>query len=298
MHRLGPATVSGRPLALERAVTNLVENALKFDPRRAADRGHLRGRPGGVADRGPGDRRPTGPCSTGSTRSTDARSRRVPGLGLSPSSPRWSRPRRSDLRRRAPPGRSGGRLRCCRSGLVSGTGRETPWSVGRRRSVAGWRRTVTRGRLELDISVAVITNDNPTSTTRSTTPWTPRCSTSSLRAVRPDIRAVVWRGEGKSWSSGRDDRSIGINNTDMTHHELMTRGIRGIQRLWDLEAPIIVAIHGWALGGSFQRALLCDIRIASDDALHAARGRPRVIPTPAACRSLYDAVTAWGPTWC
>ena len=31
-------------------------------------------------------------------------------------------------------------------------------------------------------------------------------------------------------------------------------------------APVIVAIHGWALGGSFQRALLCDIRIASTDA--------------------------------
>ena len=27
-----------------------------------------------------------------------------------------------------------------------------------------------------------------------------------------------------------------------------------------------VAIHGWAIGGSFQRALLCDIRIASSDA--------------------------------
>ncbi len=29
---------------------------------------------------------------------------------------------------------------------------------------------------------------------------------------------------------------------------------------------MIVAIQGWALGGSFQRALLCDVRIASDDA--------------------------------
>ena len=60
--------------------------------------------------------------------------------------------------------------------------------------------------------------------------------------------------------------SIGNNQTEMTHHELMTRGIRGIQQIWDLEAPIIVAIHGWAIGGSFQRALLCDIRIASEDA--------------------------------
>src|SRR5207302_10827626 len=46
----------------------------------------------------------------------------------------------------------------------------------------------------------------------------------------------------------------------------MSTGHRGIQQLWDLEAPVIVAIQGWAIGGSFQRALLCDIRIAAEDA--------------------------------
>jgi enoyl-CoA hydratase/carnithine racemase len=46
----------------------------------------------------------------------------------------------------------------------------------------------------------------------------------------------------------------------------MARGHRGIQQIWDIEAPIIVAIQGWAIGGSFQRALLCDIRIAAEGA--------------------------------
>ena len=124
-----------------------------------------------------------------------------------------------------------------------------------------------RVRLELDGPVAVITNDNPDKHNAFDDAMDATLfDILAELSARPDIRAVVWRGEGKSWSSGRDVGSIGINNTDMTHHELMTRGIRGIQRLWDLEAPIIVAIHGWALGGSFQRALLCDIRIASDDA--------------------------------
>ena len=44
----------------------------------------------------------------------------------------------------------------------------------------------------------------------------------------------------------------------------MSRGHRGILQVFDLDAPIIVAIHGWAIGGSFQRALLCDIRIAAE----------------------------------
>jgi enoyl-CoA hydratase len=46
----------------------------------------------------------------------------------------------------------------------------------------------------------------------------------------------------------------------------MRRGHRGIQRLWDIDAPAIVACKGWVMGGSFQRALLCDIRIAAEGA--------------------------------
>jgi enoyl-CoA hydratase/carnithine racemase len=51
---------------------------------------------------------------------------------------------------------------------------------------------------------------------------------------------------------------------DLPHTELMRRGHRGIQQLWELDAPVIVACKGWVMGGSFQRALLCDIRIAAE----------------------------------
>jgi enoyl-CoA hydratase/carnithine racemase len=80
----------------------------------------------------------------------------------------------------------------------------------------------------------------------------------------PSVRAVIWQGEGKSWSSGRDVGSIGTNKTELSHHQLMTRGVRGIQKLWDLDAVFLVACKGWVMGGSFQRALLCDIRIAAE----------------------------------
>ena len=46
----------------------------------------------------------------------------------------------------------------------------------------------------------------------------------------------------------------------------MRRGHRGIRAIFELDAPIIVALHGWAIGGSFQRALLCDIRVAAEGA--------------------------------
>jgi len=124
-----------------------------------------------------------------------------------------------------------------------------------------------RVRLDIDGPIATITNDNPEKRNAFDD-----AMDAELFAIlgelkqRPDVRAVIWRGEGKIWSSGRDVGSIGVIHDERTHHELMTAGHRGIQQVWDIEAPIIVAIQGWAIGGSFQRALLCDIRIAADDA--------------------------------
>ena len=119
-------------------------------------------------------------------------------------------------------------------------------------------------RLDIDGPIAVITNDNPDKHNAFDDDMDLALFDilAELRA-RTDVRAVIWRGTGKSFSSGRDVSAIGVNQTTMTHPELMTRGHRGIQQLFDLDAPVIVACHGWTLGGSFQRALLCDIRIAA-----------------------------------
>ena len=124
-----------------------------------------------------------------------------------------------------------------------------------------------RVRLEIDAAIATITNDNPAKHNAFDDAMDVRLF-EILAELRdsPEVRAVIWRGEGPSWSSGRDVSAIGTNQTGLTHQELMVRGHRGIQQLWDLEAPVIVAVHGWAIGGSFQRALLCDIRIAAEDA--------------------------------
>jgi enoyl-CoA hydratase len=120
-------------------------------------------------------------------------------------------------------------------------------------------------RLDIDGQVAVITNDNPEKRNAFDDDMDARLFSilAELRD-RPEVRAVVWRGEGKAWSSGRDVSAIGTNVTELSHHELMTRGHKGILQLFELDAPVIVAFHGWAIGGSFQRALLCDIRIAAE----------------------------------
>ncbi|MHA6758783.1 enoyl-CoA hydratase/isomerase family protein [Streptacidiphilus sp. PAMC 29251] len=122
-----------------------------------------------------------------------------------------------------------------------------------------------RVRLEIDGAVATVTNDNPDRHNAFDDAMDLRLFEilGELRG-RPEVRAVIWRGEGASFSSGRDVGSIGTLKTELSHHELMRRGHRGIQQLWELDAPVLVACKGWVLGGSFQRALLCDIRIAAE----------------------------------
>ncbi|MBA2282923.1 MAG: enoyl-CoA hydratase/isomerase family protein [Acidimicrobiia bacterium] len=122
-------------------------------------------------------------------------------------------------------------------------------------------------RLDVDGPVAVITNDNPDKHNAFDDEMDLRLFEvlGELRG-RPDVRAIVWRGEGKSFSSGRDVGALGGADAGLSHHELMRRGHRGIQQLFDLDAPVIVAVQGWAIGASFQRALLCDIRIAAEGA--------------------------------
>lgn len=121
-----------------------------------------------------------------------------------------------------------------------------------------------RVRLEVEGAIATITNDHDAKHNAFDDEMDAELFTilGELRRMA-DLRAVIWRGEGRSFSSGRDVGSIGTVRIDLSHHELMRRGHRGIQQLWDLDAPIVVACKGWVMGGSFQRALLCDLRVAA-----------------------------------
>ena len=126
---------------------------------------------------------------------------------------------------------------------------------------------MSKVRLDIDGPIAVITNDNPDKHNAFDDDMDAQLFAALGELVgRDDVRAVIWRGEGASWSSGRDVGSIGVQKTELSHHQLMTRGHRGIQQLWQIPAPVIVAVQGWAIGGSFQRALLCDIRICAEGA--------------------------------
>jgi enoyl-CoA hydratase/carnithine racemase len=121
--------------------------------------------------------------------------------------------------------------------------------------------------LAIEGHVAILTNDNPDKHNAFDDDMDAQLFAAFGEiAADPAVRAVIWRAEGKSFSSGRDVASIGANSTGLTHHQLMQRGHRGILQVLDLDVPVLVACKGWTIGGSFQRALLCDIRVAAEGA--------------------------------
>lgn len=82
----------------------------------------------------------------------------------------------------------------------------------------------------------------------------------------PGVRAIVLRGEGPSFSSGRDTAELGKRAAGESDFEFVLREQREAMRLRHVAQPVVAAVHGWTLGGAFELALHCDLRIATTDA--------------------------------
>ncbi len=126
--------------------------------------------------------------------------------------------------------------------------------------------TETTVRLDRDGPVAVISLDRPEKHNAADDAMDARFF--ELLAElhdEPDVRCVVWRGEGPSFSSGRDTTALGQRPGGISDLDFIGRGHRWTERLLTCPVPIVVALHGWVLGGSLERALLCDLRIAAED---------------------------------
>ncbi len=122
-------------------------------------------------------------------------------------------------------------------------------------------------RLERDGDVVIITLDRPDKHNAFTDEMD-RQLFDAFEAAHddPGVGCIVWRGEGKSFSSGRDVGELGQRPPGVSDFQYIARGHARTRLLYTSPVPVLVALHGWAIGGSFERALLCDMRIAADDA--------------------------------
>ena len=77
-------------------------------------------------------------------------------------------------------------------------------------------------------------------------------------------RVFIITGAGRGFSSGADLRGGGSSEPKASNAPGLAE--RMFQCFHDVEKPIIAAINGWAVGGGCTLTLLCDLRIASEEA--------------------------------
>jgi enoyl-CoA hydratase/carnithine racemase len=84
-------------------------------------------------------------------------------------------------------------------------------------------------------------------------------------ATNPEIRVLLVQGAGRAFGSGGDLSEFGMAASPLAARE--TRNRRDVWGLWsELPCVTIASVHGLAVGGGFEMALLCDLLVAADTA--------------------------------
>lgn len=90
----------------------------------------------------------------------------------------------------------------------------------------------------------------------------------ALEAARDDtsVRVVVLRGEGRAFCAGADLKEGSKRRPLERYREHVARLQRVAHLVVGLGKPIIAVVQGYALGAGCEFAMICDIRIAAEDA--------------------------------
>ncbi|MEA3470878.1 MAG: crotonase/enoyl-CoA hydratase family protein [Thermodesulfobacteriota bacterium] len=93
----------------------------------------------------------------------------------------------------------------------------------------------------------------------------------------PDVRVVVVKAEGKSFTAGLDLVAAQglIGDGSAGYRESLRRKIAGIQESMNAiercRKPVVAAVHGHCIGGGIDFTSACDVRYASKDAIFSIR---------------------------
>ena len=133
-------------------------------------------------------------------------------------------------------------------------------------------------KVKIDEAVAMITISRPPE--HKVNVLTPKAMQELDQAIdecsrNPQIKAIVITGEGPyTFVAGADIKEIaGITSRDKAI-ELVQKGQGVLNKIENLDKPVICAINAICLGGGMELAMACHIRIASD---RAKLGQPEVL---------------------
>ena len=98
-------------------------------------------------------------------------------------------------------------------------------------------------------------------------------------ATNEGARVVVIRGAGRAFCAGYDLKEEAEQNAEhgvpdeAGWREELAENVAGMLELFDHPKPVIAQVHGYCLAGGCDLMMMCDLAVASDDALF---GEPEV----------------------
>jgi enoyl-CoA hydratase/carnithine racemase len=92
----------------------------------------------------------------------------------------------------------------------------------------------------------------------------------------PEVGSIVLTGAPPAFCSGMDTSQFGGDRAN--RERLVETSIRSFRAVGNCPRPVVAAVNGPALAGGFALALLCDLRLAAEEASFGFPELPRGIP--------------------
>ena len=116
--------------------------------------------------------------------------------------------------------------------------------------------------LERDHDIAVITIENPP--VNALSPGVPEALTAAITEANadPSVRAIVVIGAGRTFIAGADVNEFG----KPTAPQYLASLLEAVRTIEDSTKPVVMAIHGSALGGGLETAMAGHYRVVASSA--------------------------------
>lgn len=96
--------------------------------------------------------------------------------------------------------------------------------------------------------------------------WAELTDTLETAEADPEVRVLIFRGEGRCFSVGGDIEGFAEIGDSSDRRRYVSEALGALRAVERFSKPTIAAVHGHALGGGCELTIVCDIVVADETA--------------------------------